>query len=320
MCNHYLIPANFDYYNLDDLKSENEENGVCWSNVKGQKFNIGDIVYIYFHDVRRLTDCILLRGVVYKSDTADNDKENEGRYLFTEYCSKMLKEKKDTLGIEEIQEYEEGAKTKTKGFYLHEFKAISDKYIERFKYIHGSINDKNTGIMGVRVNRTKTCLNTQTDEKYKQLLEALKEQNVFTRSVESLRDKYNNDVCILCSKDKIKERSFLKPNNLYYYEIHHILQQSLNTQLGKGIEFKWFDTNKYKTDKDNKLIYNDFNEVRLCPYHHNRLHYGKYEDRKRDLDRLVNDEYKEKLKELTNSNDYKEIIKYIYEQYGLEYK
>jgi len=321
----HLIPADFDYYNLDDLLDENKNNGVCWKNIQNQAFNIGDTVYIYFHDSKGLTDRILLRAKVLKSDSTDDNKynENKDKYLYSEYCKREL-QNKERLALrseEEIEEFKNDSKLKIKGFYLHEFKAISKEKENDFIYIHGKKDDHNTGIMGVRISQTKIYLDKQEDEKYINLLNKLKEKNVFTRNVETLRDYYNKDSCILCTEKELDKHSFRKPNNLYYYEIHHILQQSFNKVINNGKDIPSWFKKKYIENDINTLIYNNYNEVRLCPYHHNQLHYGKYEDRKEILDKLVNDNYKkELLNKVQNEKEVDEILEYIYKQYKVSYK
>ncbi len=334
----HLIPADFEYYNLDDLESEKNDNtgGVCWSNggengKKAQAFNIGDTVYIYFHDSRGLTDRILLKAKVSRSDCTDDGSanEDEGKYLYSEYCKKLLADGKE-MDVEDRIEKEYGAKAKIKGFYLNHIVAISVGHEKDFIYKHGTKEEAKkglTGIMGVRVNQTKVYLDKQEDNKYAELKNALEATGVFNnRSVLSLRNEYNDDSCIACTKAEKGIHSFLKQNNLYYFEIHHILQQNLNNKLSnesKKEDFSVFKNEKYFDEKGiNTLIYNSYNEVRLCPYHHNILHYGQIEKRKEILDRIMkHQDYENKLREkVGNTKDCKTILKYIYEQYGLEYK
>lgn len=320
----YLIPADFDDYNLDDLQKENERTdfGICWSNGRKdgtyvQRFNKGDIVYIYFHDERRLTDRILLKAKVVESDATDEKVDDT--FLFSEYCKKVVAdhEMMSTYSDEKQKDYIEWANKKYHGFYLKEFKAISEKDENTFKYIHKDeiINSsiQKMGIMGIRISQTKIDLN---QKKYNTLRETL-EKAVFKRELSSLREKYNNDACVVCTKSEKGKHSFLKPNNLYYYEIHHILQQSFNNKKVKPDWFKDEYKEKNINNKEiNTLIYNDFNEVKLCPYHHNLLHYGKYEERKKVLDKLVDDNYRKKLKDkVGNDKDCNAIIEYIYSQY-----
>jgi hypothetical protein len=322
----YLIPANFDDYNLDDLQKENDRTdfGICWSNgyedgTHAQKFNIGDTVYIYFHDIRRITDRILLKAEVAKSDVTDDKIDNN--YLFSDYCKKVV-ENHDliaTYSEEKQRDLNEWSKKKYHGFYLKRFHAISENDENTFKYIHKdeiiSPSVQKTGIMGVHISQTKINLN---QSKYNDLKEALNNAK-FKRGLITLRDKYNNDACIVCSEAEKGKHSFLKPNNLYYYETHHVLQQSFNNVIIKN-KPNWFIDEKYMKNDVNILIYNDYNEVKLCPYHHNLLHYGKYDKRRKVLDKLVDDYYKKELKKIVgNDMDCNEILNYIYSQYGLSY-
>ncbi len=323
----YLIPANFDDYNLDDLQKENERTdfGICWSNGREdgthvQRFNKEDIVYIYFHDERHLTDRILLKAKVVESDATDEKVDDT--FLFSEFCKKVVAdhERMSTYSDEKQKDYIEWANKKYHGFYLKEFKAISENDENTFKYIHKdeitNSSIQKMGIMGVRISQTKIDLN---QKKYNTLREAL-EKTVFKPELSSLREKYNNDACVVCTKSEKGKHSFLKPNNLYYYEIHHILQQSFNNIIKKD-KPDWFKNEYIEKNINNKeintLIYNDFNEVKLCPYHHNLLHYGKYDERKKVLDKLVDDNYREKLKvKVGNDKDCNAIIEYIYSQYA----
>ena len=64
------------------------------------------------------------------------------------------------------------------------------------------------------------------------------------------------------------------------------------------------------------LLYNQY-----FPYHHRLLHYGMLEDRKRVLDKLVNQQYKDNLKaKVKNDRECEQILEYIYEQYNIDYK
>ena len=332
----HLIPADFEYYNLDDLMKEKDGNniGVCWSNGQSegknaQAFNIGDIVYIYFHDNRKLTDRILLRAKVCKSDCTDDGsgKEDQDKFLYSEYCKGMLKSDKE-IGVDEKEQMIKDAKSKIKGFYLNDFHAISEESEDEFIYIHGSREDAKkglTGIKGVRINQTKVYLDMQKDNGYEKLKEEL-ENTKFARRLDTLRNKYNNDACILCTDSEKGKHSFKKPNNLYYFEIHHILQQNLNNKLNNESsrkELSWFKEDIYKDEKGiNTLVYNDYNEVRLCPYHHKLLHYGTYKERKEKLDKLMKiQDYEKHLKEkIKNEKDFNDIMEYIYKQYDINYK
>ena len=93
----HLIPADFEYFNFDDFinESDGDENGVCWKNggnngFRAQAFNIGDEVYIYFHDSRNLTDRILLKATVSKTDFSDDKKQSKdiNKFLYSEYNKK----------------------------------------------------------------------------------------------------------------------------------------------------------------------------------------------------------------------------------------
>ena len=324
----HLIPADFEYFNFDDFINETNEFGVCWKNggpngFRAQAFNIGDEVYIYFHDSRNLTDKILLKATVSKTDCTDDFTENEdsNKFLYSEYNKRLLEDKKmmEVLSKERKREIEKYANDNIKGFYLNNFKAITKVDENKFIYKHGKKNDKDSGIMGVKINQTKLYLDKQKDIKYINLLNEL-ENTKFNRKLSTLRENYNNDSCVVCSKNEIQKHTFLKPNNLYYYEIHHILEQCFKNKQDK---YDWFDVNKYLVgeDKLNILIYNQYNEVRLCPYHHRLLHYGMLEDRKKILNKLVNQQYKNNLKEIVKSDaDCEKILEYIYEQYNISYK
>ena len=58
-------------------------------------------------------------------------------------------------------------------------------------------------------------MDQQIGNKYEELKNALESKGVFNnRSVESLRDKYNNDSCVACTKSELGKHTFQKQNNL----------------------------------------------------------------------------------------------------------
>lgn len=106
MCKYHLIPADYEYFNFKELQYElnNHDKKVCWSNSNDEgkyqhHFNENDIVYIYFHDSKKITNQILLRARVCKSDYDDNK-----HYLFSEYCKNELNNNKE-LSQEKRKEY-----------------------------------------------------------------------------------------------------------------------------------------------------------------------------------------------------------------------
>ncbi len=318
----HLIPADFEYFNFDDFL--NNSNGVCWSNggkngYRAQSFNKGDIVYIYFHDSRGLTNKILLKAIVDRSDKTDDHKENidEGKFLYSLYCQEIVHNKyqMSLVSEEKKEELIQGAKDNIKGFYLTSIKAISADYENDFVYVPKKKGSNQSGIAGVLINQSKIYLDKQKKDEYIKLLAKL-EKTPFKRSLKVLRDQYNNDACCICKKSELEQHTFLKQNNLYYYEIHHVLQQNFNKKITHGNVPSWFEKEKYGENENNRLVYSDYNEVKLCSYHHNQLHYGKLEERKKILDKLVNEKYKSELKKIVNDDcKTQEIINYIYGQY-----
>lgn len=350
----HLIPADFEEYNLDDLDNENANNkgrGVCWLNGgKGghgaQEFKVGDTVYIYFHDSKRLTDRILLKAVV-----SDTDYDDEKRFYFSEYAEEQLNAEgnKEKLSYEQRQAYKKIMDEKYKGFYLNNFKPINDEDREndRFRYIHADENKDSVGIQGVKITQTKLYLDKDyLEEELKKcekkndlvgidsikkriaLGEMLEKTKFANKQLKTLKEYYNRNVCAICTGKEIEANSFKKPNGIYYFELHHVLQQNFNTIINKlsadelKEKYPWFNKEKYGEGYKNILIYgNNYNEVKLCSKHHNELHYGEYECRRRILKKLVDENYKNALYDLVKKeSDVEEILKYIYVQYGLEYK
>jgi hypothetical protein len=308
----HLIPADFEEYNLEDLIAENKKNKeVCWSNGyangKGsQTFNINDIVYIYFHDRKGITNRILLQAKVSRSDTDTTDggevNKDDHKYFYSEYCKNK--------GAEASLEEKEKATQNIKGFYLSNFNAISKEYEDNFKYI------SNKGIKGIlKINQTKIYLAGKNETKNKStILNFLESENMFNRNIKDLLAEYNTDVCKSCRNNK---KTFKKQNGLDYYELHHVLQQSFNKLKVKP---SWYNKNKYGEYYNNKLIYNKYNEVKLCSNCHNELHYGRNDRRREILDKIVDQKYKDELHKIVNNDsEEKEILKYVYNQYSLSY-
>ena len=168
-----------------------------------------------------------------------------------------------SLSDEKQKEICEWANAKYHGFYLKEFAAISEKDENKFKYVHKdkitNPLEQESGIMGVRISQTKIYLDQTDDEKdlKKEALKKALEKASWRRSLTSLRDSYNNDACAVCTDSEKKKYLFLKPNNLYYYEIHHILQQNFNNII-KKVKLYWFIDDKYIVNEINTLLYHDY--------------------------------------------------------------
>ena len=251
----HLIPADFEEYNLENLEMENEKNnGVCWKNgnengMGAQKFNLNDVVYIYFHDTRDITNRILLKASVCKTDNADDGSDSE-------YTQQYL--------------YDDSKKIK--GFYLNNFYAINEEYAHNnvFKCLHKCDIDeqsKETGILGVKINQTKRYLDNSDDEKVKNLLNKLEQPHLFSRKLKALIQEFNDNVCQVCKGKEKSSNTFKKTNGLFYYEIHHVLMQNFNSVISNLSEneikekYPWYDKKIYGTNKKNILIYNNgFNE------------------------------------------------------------
>ena len=104
------------------------------------------------------------------------------------------------LGKDRKNEIESFANSNIKGFYLNNFKAITKVDENKFIYKHGKKNDEDSGIMGVKINQTKLYLDKQDNIKYINLLNELNKTK-FNRKLSILRDDYNTDSCIICTKN-----------------------------------------------------------------------------------------------------------------------
>lgn len=346
----HLISVDADKYNFLDFEEENgKENGIYWSNGQAngknaQEFLVGDKVYIYFHDSKNTTNKIILSAIVSETDFGCDE------YSFSDYVKKELENNRENLSLEKIEEYTLDSKRNIKGFKLKNFRVINDEDKDKFKFIHSNESDAKAGICGVKISQTKLYLDeiynneylkkyenklnnlTKEEQKdYENILNKINlgkvlESTIFTnKSLKTLKEQYNFDVCKICRKSEIEKNTFLKPNGLLYYEIHHILERNFNTKISKLTndeikeKYSWYDK-KYFQNNENNLIYNSYNEVKLCSKHHKELHYGKIERRKEILDTLVDKKYKEGLHNIVkNESNENEIIRYIYEQYDLKF-
>ena len=300
----HLIPADFKSYKIDNLLTERKnsasrgKHGVPWINggINGknaQDFKVGDIVYVYFHNLTGEESRILLRCEVSALDDNYIDPETKNSYKVF-YLDKIKYYTEAVYTYHKLKEY--GVKLNRTKIYLGTYK----DYIYFTK--HDSIEH------GYR-NKTK--------EEYENLLNLINDLETIEKKedLNALKEHYNKP-CEIC-KTNDKNHTFKKENGLYYYEVHHILEQNI---LRKKEVPEWYKKFK-KIDYDNPtdgLVYTNFNTVNLCPVCHRKIHYGLKEDRKLMLDVLLNEKRIRQYKEKVGTENLNKLLDYIYEQYSVK--
>lgn len=327
MCNSHLIPADFDNFRFQDLQEEiNNSNikAVCWKNSDLEGKNIHpieneDIVYIYFHDKKKITNQILIKAKVLESDYNKSDK-----YYFSDYCKKLKNENKLVKGQYKkaiLNEYLECADSnKVKGFYLYDFRIINtkDKKNGNFRQISNGIEVDGIDTT-VYVRQKMMCLSDGVEKKDK-LLKML--ENTSFDKCEDFNNYFKDSLCVLCRDRKdYKSRTFIAANGLYYFEAHHILQQNLLRKECESLKLP----NIIKESLGN-FVNEDFNIINLCSVHHDELHKGMKENRELLLEKiLIKNDYINQAKnykyknEKMSEDDIEMLMTYIYNQYDLEY-
>ena len=300
----HLIPADFKSYNINDILTEkrisasNGRYGVPWINggINGrnaQDFKVGDIVYIYFHNLTGEESHILLRGEVSEIDNNYIEPDTKERYKVF-YLGKIKYYEKAIFTYNKLKEY---------GITINQTK----RYLGTFKdYKHFT---KQGSIEHGYFNKTK--------EEYEKLLKLIYDLETIEKKedLNTLKEHYNKP-CEIC-KTNNKNHTFIKENGLYYYEVHHLLEQNI---LRKKEAPEWYKRFK-KIDYDNSsdgLVYTNFNTVNLCPVCHRKIHYGLKKDRKLMLDELLNEKRIRQYKEKVGTENLNKLLDYIYEQYSVK--
>ena len=300
----HLIPADFISYNINDILTEkrisasNGRYGVPWINggINGrnaQDFKVGDIVYIYFHNLTGEESHILLRGEVSEIDNNYIEPDTKERYKVF-YLGKIKYYEKAIFTYNKLKEY---------GITINQTK----RYLGTFKdYKHFT---KQGSIEHGYFNKTK--------EEYEKLLKLIYDLETIEKKedLNTLKEHYNKP-CEIC-KTNNKNHTFIKENGLYYYEVHHLLEQNI---LRKKEAPEWYKKFK-KIDYDNSsdgLVYTNFNTVNLCPVCHRKIHYGLKKDRKLMLDELLNEKRIRQYKEKVGTENLNKLLDYIYEQYSVK--
>ena len=157
----------------------------------------------------------------------------------------------------------------------------------------------------------------KTKEEYEKLLKLIYDLETIEKKedLNTLKEHYNKP-CEIC-KTNNKNHTFIKENGLYYYEVHHLLEQNI---LRKKEAPEWYKRFK-KIDYDNSsdgLVYTNFNTVNLCPVCHRKIHYGLKKDRKLMLDELLNEKRIRQYKEKVGTENLNKLLDYIYEQYSVK--
>jgi len=253
---YHLLPANNEYFTISDMKDSITKGGIEWANgyaggKNSQKFDIDDVVYIYYKNLTDGTRRILFRGVV-------------------SYVSNILKKFPDG------KEY--------KYFVINNISSINlynDRNIDvscyGLKEYNVNIN-RNIQYLGTQkkledyINNKDIYDNNGEKKKLKLIYDLEKNIDRYRNSIDKAIEYFSNyDFCECCkilgySSSKCKLRTFKKNNGFTYYEIHHLIMRST---LNK-------DKSEYLEKINKNTIDMEFNRINLCPVCHREFHYGNF--------------------------------------------
>lgn len=233
MRKYHLLPANLEYFNMNNLRDELQKNKYLkWFNSKSSGCKIhsyekGDIVYIYYKNLTDGSNRILFRGEVLDPDfIVDNN-----------------------TGIKEHW------------IKIEKMKAISLKDKRKFDY-NVIVNKYN-----MKIYRTPEviCSFFDNDLTNTRVLMVNDLENEFLNNSSTILETFNyfneSKLCECCNNLDIKNwksRTFIKENGFIYYEVHHLLMQNM-IRNKSNLFLDWFD---------DYLIDLDFNKINLCPVCH----------------------------------------------------
>lgn len=254
---YHLIPADFENYNVDNLLTDKKIStsqgisGIPWKNggidgKNAQDFQEEDIVYVYFHNLTGEQSHILLRGKVTKIEDYYIDPQDGFRYKVF-YLGSIKYYKNISFTYNKLKAY---------GVNITQTKIYLGTDQDYYYYIRNNKIDH-----GYR-NRTK-----EEYEKFLQLISEL-EQEEKSSDLISLKEHYNKP-CEICRAND-KTHTFIKENGLYYYEVHHILEQNILRKKEIPHWYKNFKDNDLNNNGNN-LVYADFNVTNLCPVCHRKI-------------------------------------------------
>ncbi len=272
---YHLFSANFETYNFESLKKENEseqnkDKGILWSYPSNIKVEKGDIVYIYYNNLPDRINRILLKCKVI--DAFKKGENEECFYYDTEYCN--TEENGNLL--------DDNSKCKKPAMLLSFETALcveigKEKFSEKRLRENYGINNFQ-GRQHIKEDLLQEKIeNGEQDYYQKKLIDDLeKETKNKTIKLEELI-KYMNKIsqCALQKSPKFRHENhttFVKENGLNYYEQHHLIQQF----------------NGRQNEELKSIIDNEMNIINLCPNCHRRIHNGKKEDREKMVIELYN--------------------------------
>ena len=217
--------------------------------------NIGDVVYVYFFNIVDNLSRIMIKAHVIDDGFHFGKTGNE-------YCEYEKGDKSNTairIAVDMIFDNQESRK-------LFDKNNLFNKYGIKFSNFHSQIS---------------------IDEKE----ELVKELEIFTNQYKKNNgetginyfEKYFGLECLFKEyPDKTffeyNHKTFSKSNGYIHYVIHHFIEQ-----------------HNYRSGNiQDDVIYNNDNEIPLCPNCHDRIHHGTYEDRIK----MISFIYKKRKKEI----------------------
>lgn len=302
--NHLLI-ANFEMFNFEKLKDENENqeyDGILWKNGSYDKKNgiikrdleiqKDDIVYIYYTKLPDKIDRILIKCTVIETF------ESNPECFYYE-------------NNEEKNKIKNGDKPKIPAIKLKYETAINvqrnkETFAKEKLYSEYGLNNLQ-GKQHLKEDlEQKNEKNKKIDKYQYKLITDLndaepKPEKSYT--LEKLKD-YMNKISKCELEKSVRHTTFVKENGLNYYEAHHLIEQC----NGKKEKFP------------KEIIDNKINIINLCPNCHKKIHNGKKEDREAMVEELYKrheKEYNELLDKIEEVKQGKELD-WLLKQYGVE--
>ena len=307
--NTHLLPASAEAYNFEKLS--NEENnaayrGILWKNGRksktktkvnlDHKFNLDDIVYLYYSDLPDGIPRILLQGkIIFNGYYGYKDKKiieiekfnnRDGCWFYNDndYVEDDKITKKDKIFAIRFEI------CKAINCYNMNNVITKEELIKYNKNVNSAPN-KETKKEKFHI-QGKQYIENVYDKK---LVEEL--TNLFEKCGRTYKD-YKNAFITECAfknynglknpdGSKFQHTTFIKKNKLPYYECHHLIEQ-----------------NMLKNKVDESIIENLNNKFMLCPTCHRRIHMAESNEIKNMIDYLFDNNSKvNELKKILLENE-----------------
>lgn len=289
-CTNHIVPADFNQFNFSQLSEEKDasKNRIMWANMKtydnkksklygkapcvDHNFNIGDIVYLTYTNLPGGDKRLLLKGKILHNGYYD---ENY-KFDIIDYKSENQKMRRKPYWPAIYIRIETGLKEEIRNTDDFSIKSICEHY-----------RLQNGEIKGGDVIRNKLYLSEKQNSDLIRILEdafpKTQDQNILKRY-----KKYFATECSLKEEIKdLKHDTFVRNNGTKYYEKHHLVERH---------------TKKGSEDLENTSdIDSDYNLFDLCSNCHNRIHYGKVEDRKKMV-KILYDKNPDKINKLISKH------------------